>query len=187
MASRTGTGRCAALLLTAAVATGSLTGCQTVADAATAKGCEGTESRVEELKSYGVLGSRPQGTVVPKGFEELDAGCWEDSGEAWVYAERTYVFPGDRTEVTRHYRVAAQRDGWKLSPDSRQSPKEEQTASLCFTLGKGDDATVLDVYFLTEEILDAEERKTGPEFSSGAGYRVAVTSTADGSANSCSD
>ncbi|MEV6074081.1 hypothetical protein AB0L80_03025 [Streptomyces sp. NPDC052069] len=102
MASRTGTGRCAALFLTAAVATGALTGCRTIADAASAKGCEGTESRVEELKAYGVLGSRPRGTVVPKGFEELDSGCWEDSGEAWVYAERTYVFPGDRTEVTRH-------------------------------------------------------------------------------------
>ncbi|MEE1791053.1 hypothetical protein PUR28_09780 [Streptomyces sp. BE308] len=46
---------------------------------------------------------------MPKGFEELDSGCWEDSGEAWVYAERTHAFPGDRTEVTRHYRVAAQR------------------------------------------------------------------------------
>ncbi len=50
-----------------------------------------------------------------------------------------------------------------------------------------DDASMLDVYFLAEEILDAEESKPGPEFSSGAGYRVAVTSAADGSATSCPD
>ncbi|MFF2850032.1 hypothetical protein ACFVT5_27410 [Streptomyces sp. NPDC058001] len=46
---------------------------------------------------------------------------------------------------------------------------------------------MLDVYFLSEEILDAEERKPGTEFSSGSGYRVAVTSAADGSTASCAD
>ncbi|MEU0209287.1 hypothetical protein [Streptomyces canus] len=124
---------------------------------------------------------------MPRGFEDLEAGCWEDSGEAWLYAERTYVFPGDKAEVTQHYRAAAEREGWKPFQATRQSLKEDQPASLCFTLGEADDATRLDVYFLTEEILDAEDSKTGPEFSSGAGYRVAVTSTADGSATSCSD
>jgi hypothetical protein len=124
---------------------------------------------------------------VPQGFEDLEAGCWEDSGEAWLYAERTYVFPGDKADVTQHYRAAAEREGWKPSPATRQSSKEDQPANLCFTLGKTDDSTMLDVYFLTEEILDAEESKAGPEFSSGAGYRVAITSTADGSATSCSD
>jgi hypothetical protein len=168
------------------MATGVLTGCQTLADAASASGCEGTESRVGELKAYGILDSRPQGTIVPQGFEKLDAGCWEDSGEAWLSADRTYVFPGDRADVTQHYRAAAEREGWKPSPATRQSSKEGRPASLCFT-GKTNDATMLDVYFLTEEILDAEETETGPEFSSGAGYRVAITATADGSATSCSD
>ncbi|MER6159662.1 hypothetical protein ABT147_29620 [Streptomyces sp. NPDC001868] len=187
MASRKGTGRCARLLLVAVVSTGALTGCETLVDAASATGCKGTESRVDELKSYGVLDSRPQGTIVPKGFEDLNAGCWEDSGEAWVYADRTYVFPGDKAEVTRHYRAAAERDGWKPSAATRKSAKADKPASLCFTLGKKDDSTTLDVYFLTEEILEAEETETGPEFDSGAGYRVSINSTADGSATSCSD
>ncbi|MFE9767098.1 hypothetical protein ACFYPC_21680 [Streptomyces sp. NPDC005808] len=124
---------------------------------------------------------------MPQGFEDLEAGCWEDSGEASLYAERTYVFPGDRADVTEHYRAAAEREGWKPSQATQQSSEEDMPVNLCFTLGKADDATMLDVYFLTEEILDAEETKTGPEFSSGAGYRVTVTSTADGSATSCSD
>jgi hypothetical protein len=187
LAPRRETGPCGALLVTAALAAGTLTGCQTLADAASASGCEGTESRVGELKAYGILGSPPQGTIVPKGFEGLEAGCWEDSGEAWLHAERTYVFPGDKADVTRHYRAAAEREGWQPSQATRRSSGEDRSANLCFTLGKADDATMLDVYFLTEEILDAEESRPGPEFGSGAGYRVAVTSTADGSATSCSD
>ncbi|MFF7545979.1 hypothetical protein ACFZCU_20455 [Streptomyces canus] len=124
---------------------------------------------------------------MPQGFKDLEAGCWEDSGEAWLHAERTYVFPGDKADVTQYYRAAAEREGWKPSQATRESSTKDQPANLCFTLGKADDATMLDVYFLTEEILEAEERKAGPEFSSGAGYRVAITSTADGSATSCSN
>ncbi|MFD5029602.1 hypothetical protein ACFWM0_04105 [Streptomyces sp. NPDC058405] len=186
MAPRAGTGRCTALLLTVALATGALTGCQSFLDAAPAQGCENTESRVKELESYDILDSRPEGTVVPQGFKDLESGCWEDSGEAWVYAERTYVFRGDKAEVTQYYRAAAEHDGWELSQTSGKASKAERPANLCFTLGTGDGTTMLDVYFLTEEILDAEERKPGPEFSSGSGYRVAVTSTADGSTTSCS-
>ncbi|MFF3375852.1 hypothetical protein ACFYXF_23230 [Streptomyces sp. NPDC002680] len=175
-------------LLTAALATGALTGCRPLSDAVSASGCEGTESRLDKLRSYGILDSLPQGAAVPQGFEDLDSGCWEDSGEAWLYAERTYVFPGDgdRADVTRHYRAAAEREGWKLSQSTRPSAKEDRPTSLCFTRGAADTSTTLDVYFLTEEILDTEEREPGPEFNSGAGYRVAVTATADGSATSCS-
>ncbi|MFF8033597.1 hypothetical protein [Streptomyces sp. NPDC016626] len=158
-----------------------------MADAASTSGCEGTGSRVDELKSYGVLGSRPRGTVEPHGFEGLDAGCWEDSGEAQLYAERTYVFPGDKADVTQHYRAAAEREGWTPSPATRRSPEASRSTNLCFTRGEADNAAMLDVYFLTEEILDAEESKAGPEFDTGAGYRVSVTASADGSATSCSD
>ncbi|MGW1716057.1 hypothetical protein [Streptomyces sp. NPDC002156] len=176
-------------LLTAALTTGALTGCQTLSDAVSASACEGTESRVDELKSYGVLDSLPQGAVVPQGFEDPESGCWEDSGQAWLYADRTYVFPGDgdRADVTRHYRAAAEREGWKPSLSTRRSARTDRPTSLCFTLGEADDTKMLDVYFLTEEILDAEETETGPEFDSGAGYRVAITATADGSATSCSE
>ncbi|CAM5295518.1 hypothetical protein [Streptomyces fumanus] len=167
-------------------ATGALTGCQTLADAASASGCEGTESRVDKLKAHAVLDSQPVGAVEPGGFKGLDAGCWEDSGDVQLYAERTYVFPGAKADVTRHYRAAAERTGWTPSPATRRSP-EGQAANLCFTRGEAGDAAMLDVYFLTEEILDAEETEAGPEFRTGAGYRVSVTSSADGSTTSCQD
>ncbi|MGW2057834.1 hypothetical protein ACWCOZ_28645 [Streptomyces sp. NPDC001840] len=188
MALRTGTGRCAALLLTVALAAGTLTGCDSLLlDAALDGGCENTKSRVKELASYGILDSRPEGTVVPQGFEDLESGCWADSGDAWVYADRTYVFPGDKAEVIPYYRAAAERDGWELSPAYAKPSAAELPADLCFTPGKGDSTTTLEVYFLTAEVLDMEGRKPGPEFNSGSAYRVAVTSPADGSATSCSD
>ncbi|MFJ6571198.1 hypothetical protein ACIQNU_27665 [Streptomyces sp. NPDC091292] len=186
MASHAGIGRGAALLLAVASAAGVLTGCS-VLDAGLDRGCENTGSRVKELESYGILDSRPEGTVVPQGFKDLESGCWADSGDASVYAERTYVFPGDKAEVTRYYRAAAERDGWKAFPASGKSSTAEPSTDLCFTLGKEAGTAMLDVFFLTDKILDEEEREPGPEFSSGSGYRVSVTSAADGSTMSCAD
>ncbi|MFF2525034.1 hypothetical protein [Streptomyces liangshanensis] len=169
----------------------------TLADLAPDSVCEGTGRQVDRLKGYGVLGSRPPGTVVPRGFEDLEAGCWEDSGESWLFAERTYVSPGSRAEVTAHYRAAAERDGWEPSRGTRRSAKDVRQTSLCFTREGADQAggadgaggtATLDVYFLTTEILAAEDSAPGPEFRSGAGYRVSVTAAADGSgAGGCSD
>ncbi|WP_307667762.1 hypothetical protein [Streptomyces sp. V2I9] len=172
-----------------AVAAGALTGCQSIADAASASGCDDTGSRVEKLESYGVLGSRPEGAVVPRGFEKLESGCWQDSGEAQLYASRTYVLRGDgaRAEVAAHYRTVAEQEGWKLSHPSQGASEDGRSASLCFLRAEGDRATALDVYFLTQEILEAEERKPGPEFDSGSGYRVEITAAADGSPADCSD
>ncbi|WP_330321203.1 hypothetical protein OG927_31825 [Streptomyces clavifer] len=186
MALHTGTGRCAALLSTVAVAAGALTGCQSIADAS-ASGCDGTESRVEKLESYGVLGSRPEGAIIPKGFEKLESDCWQDSGDAQLYASRTYVLRGDKAEVAAHYRTVAEQEGWKPARPDQGSSNDGQFAGLCFTRAEGDRATALDVYFLTKEILEAEERKPGPEFGSGSGYRVEITAAADGSPADCSD
>lgn len=182
---RKGVGRHVIALVLSLWATGALTGCQSLADAASASGCESTESRVDELKTHGILDSRPKGALEPTGFKGLDAGCWEDSGDVQLFAERTYVFPGAREDVARHYRAAAEQGGWTPSPATRRS-SEGQAANLCFTRGETGKAAMLEVYFLTKEILDAEESEVGPEFSTGVGYRVSVTSSADGSATDCS-
>lgn len=176
--------RAGLLLMAAGWATGALVACDPLMDAAFAS-CEGTEGRVGELKSYGILDSRPEGTIEPEGFEGVDAGCWADSGDVQLYADRTYVFPGDKADVTRHYRAAAERAGWQPSPATRRSSASDQATNLCFTRGGADGAAMLDVYFLTRQILDDEGTEAGPEFGTGAGYRVSVTSSADGSAVSC--
>ncbi|MFE9181198.1 hypothetical protein ACFYN5_33660 [Streptomyces sp. NPDC007126] len=48
----------------------------------------------EEPAALPILDSRPDEATVARGFEEVDAGCWSDSGDVTVYAERTYAFPG---------------------------------------------------------------------------------------------
>ncbi|WP_432250265.1 hypothetical protein ACRAR1_26230 [Streptomyces sanyensis] len=113
-----------------AVAAGALTGCQSIADSASASGCDGTEGRVEKLESYGVLDSRPEGAVVPKGFEKLESGCWQDSGDAQLYASRTYVLRGDKAGVAAHYRTVAEREGWKPErPDQGRRTADSSPAS----------------------------------------------------------
>ncbi|MFJ5266246.1 hypothetical protein ACIQAC_37880 [Streptomyces sp. NPDC088387] len=180
MISRTGTGRCVRVLLAAALAVGALGGCRTLLDAADESGCDGTGGRVDALRSDGVLDSRPPGATVPDGFEKADAGCWQDSGEAWLYAERTYVFPGDKGDLLDHYRAVAGPAGWKLS-------RTDRSAGLCFTPATGEGTSTLNVRFLTAEDLKAQEPEPGPEFGSGAGYSVALSATADGSPTGCSD
>ncbi|WP_241195667.1 hypothetical protein [Streptomyces sp. SID10362] len=72
----------------------------------------------EEPAALPILDSRPDEATVARGFEEVDAGCWSDSGDVTVYAERTYAFPGTRADVAAHYRTAARRDGWRPDPDA---------------------------------------------------------------------
>ncbi|MFJ8808813.1 hypothetical protein [Streptomyces sp. NPDC102490] len=88
------------LLLATVLVTSALTGC-TLMDLA--QDCEGTDARVEEMAALDILDSRPDEATVPRGFEDVDAGCWTDSGDVMVYAERTYAFPGTRADVATQY------------------------------------------------------------------------------------
>ncbi|MET9773532.1 hypothetical protein ABZ023_04590 [Streptomyces sp. NPDC006367] len=162
----------ASLLLSAALGAAALTGC---ALRGLAEGCEGTDGRVEETAALGILGSRPAGATVPRGFEEADAGCWADSGDVSVYAGRTYAFPGTRAEVAAHYRTAAARDGWRPGPGTA-------SGGLCFT--KQD--MTLRIVFLTAEGLAADGHGNRPDLTAGAGYSVDVESFVNsGEAGGC--
>ncbi len=70
------------------------------------------------MAALGILGSRPEGVTVARGFEEVDAGCWADSGDVVVYVGRTCAFPGTRADVAAHYRTEAVRGGWVPAPDA---------------------------------------------------------------------
>ena len=163
---RTGTTRPALLLLSTVLAAGTLTGC---ALQELTRDCEGTDGRVREMAALGILDSRPAGATVARGFEEVDAGCWADSGDVSVYAGRTYAFPGTEAEVTAHYRRAAVRDGWDPDP-------EAPSGEPCFVK---EDMT-LRVVFLTAEGLAEDGHEDRPDLTTGAGYSV----DADSSTNS---
>lgn len=148
------------LLLSTVVVAGALTGC---ALQELARDCAGTDDRVKEMAGLDILASRPAGATVASGFEEVDAGCWADSGDVSVYASRTYAFPGTPAEVAAHYRTAAVRDGWRQDP-------EAASGDLCFVR----EGTVLRVVLLTAEGLAEDGHGSRPDLTTGAGYSVDV-------------
>ncbi|KOV26546.1 hypothetical protein ADK58_14895 [Streptomyces sp. XY152] len=146
------------LLLATVLAAVTLTGC---ALRELTRDCGGTGGRVKEMAALGILGSRPAGATVARGFEEVDAGCWADSGDVSVYAGRTYAFPGTEAQVAAHYRTAAVRDGWDPEPEA---PSDD----LCFVK---EDMT-LRIVFLTAEGLAEDGHGNRPDLTTGAGYSV---------------
>ncbi|MBL3665697.1 hypothetical protein JL475_06720 [Streptomyces sp. M2CJ-2] len=162
MSLRTGTTRPISLLLSTVFAAGTLTGC---ALQELARDCGGTDGRVKEMAALGILDSRPGKATVARGFEEVDAGCWADSGDVAVYANRTYAFPGTQGEVAAHYRTAAARDGWNPDP-------EASSDDLCFVKEK----MSLYIAFLTAEGLAEDGHGSRPDLTTGAGYSINVHS-----------
>ncbi|MFB7110471.1 hypothetical protein [Streptomyces sp. NPDC056190] len=158
----TGTTRPISLLLSTALAAVTLTGCTLLE---LARDCEGTEDRVKEMAALDILDSRPPGATVPRDFEKVDAGCWADSGDVSVYANRTYAFPGTQAEVAAHYRTAAVRDGW--NPDPEALPDD-----LSFVKEK----MSLQIVFLTAESLAEDGHASRPDLTTGAGYSINVDS-----------
>ncbi|MGC9501768.1 hypothetical protein [Streptomyces sp. WG7] len=150
------------LLLSTVLAVGTLTGC-TLRELA--RGCEGTDDRVQEMATLDILASRPAEATVARGFEEADAGCWADSGDVSVYANRTYAFPGTRAEVAAHYRTAATRNGWNPDPDA-------SSGDLCFAK----EEMTLRIVFLTAEGLAEDGHGSRPDLTTGAGYSINIDS-----------
>lgn len=172
----------ALLLATALMAVG-LTGCSSLSPFDT---CEGTEARVKELSAQPVLTSVPPGATVPKDFAPVDAECLDDSGDAWLYAERTYAFPGSRQEVVDFYRTTAEAGGWHLQSDPMDPDVADTEAGLCFTKGGDGDALMLTVRFTTARQLKIEyDYEAGPEFDSGSGFHIEVGSETDGAKTGC--
>ncbi|MFE6814772.1 hypothetical protein [Streptomyces sp. NPDC057675] len=159
---RTSTTHPISLLLSTTLAAATLTGC---ALQELTRDCEGTDDRVKEMAALDILNSRPDGATIARGFEEVDAGCWADSGEVVVYADRTYTFPGTRAEVTAHYWTAVVRDGWTQDP-------EALIGDLRFIR---EDMT-LSIVFLTAERLAKDGHGSRPDLTTGAGYSVSIDS-----------
>ncbi|MFE9172798.1 hypothetical protein ACFYNZ_25550 [Streptomyces kebangsaanensis] len=158
----TGTTRPISLLLSTALAAATLTGCTLLE---LARDCEGTEDRVKETAALDILDSRPAGATVARGFEKVDAGCWADSGDVTVYANRTYAFPGTQAEVAAYYRTAAVRDGWNPDPEALSD-------DLCFVKEK----MSLQIVFLTAEGLAEGGHGSRPDLTTGAGYSINIDS-----------
>jgi hypothetical protein len=153
------------LLVSTALAVGTLTGC-TLQELA--RDCEGTDDRVKEMAALDILDSRPAEATVARGFEKVDAGCWADSGDVSVYANRTYAFPGKRAEVAAHYRTAAARNGWNPDPEALSD-------DLCFAK----EEMTLRIVFLTAGGLAEDGHGSRPDLTTGASYAINIDSFAN--------
>ncbi|MFF3846428.1 hypothetical protein [Streptomyces sp. NPDC002328] len=174
-----------ALLLATALMTAGLTGCSALSPFNT---CDDTEARLKDLRSQPILNSTPEGATASKGLDSVDARCIDDTGDAWLYAERVYAFPGSRQEVVDFYRTAAKADGWYLPPAPPALGTPETAAGLCFTRGGDGDALMLTLRFTTAGDLKIEhDYDAGPEFDSGSGFEMKVGSETDGAKTGCWD
>ncbi|WP_329101784.1 hypothetical protein [Streptomyces sp. NBC_01439] len=172
--------RTAALLLSAALVAGGLSGCSFLSPFKT---CEGTGARMKELESLPLLASPPPGATSPRTFDGVSSECADDSGDAWLSAGRTYVYPGTRQEVLDHYRRAAEADGWRFVP----APMSGQDAGgACFTKGGDGRAQVLTLDFPPVRfVTEFYGPEAAAEFASGSGFEISVGSEADGATTSC--
>ncbi|MFI1715301.1 hypothetical protein [Streptomyces litmocidini] len=174
-----------ALLLAVALTAGGLGGCSALTAAMGFTDCEGSGERVERLRSIALLDTPPKGATEPRGYEGVEAGCWEDSGYASVQADRTYAFSGTPAEVIRHYRTAAARDGWRPGSTGRSVP--DMPIDLCFTRSVDGTPTILTVSSLTPTTLAWESGPVPPELATGSGFRVEATADVEGGAIDCDD
>ncbi|GAA2628019.1 hypothetical protein [Streptomyces spororaveus] len=173
-------GRAAALLLSAAIVAGGLSGCSFLSPFKT---CEGTGARMKELESLPLLSSPPPGASAPRTFDGVYSECADDSGDAWLSAGRTYVYPGTRQEVLDHYRKAAEADGWRFEPE--RTPDQGRFGS-CFTKGGDGQAKVFTLSFPPVRLLtEFYGPGAAAEFATGAGFEITVGSEADGAETSC--
>ncbi|MCX4962828.1 hypothetical protein [Streptomyces virginiae] len=172
--------RAAALLLSAVLVAGGLSGCSFLTPFKT---CEGTEARMKELESLPLLASPPPGASAPRTFDGAFSECADDSGDAWLSAGRTYVYPGTRQEVLDHYRKAAEADGWRFEPEPM--PGQERFGS-CFTKGEDGQAKVFALSFPPAHFLtEFYGPEAAAEFATGSGFEITVGSEADGATTSC--
>ncbi|WP_225803721.1 hypothetical protein [Streptomyces sp. NK15101] len=173
-----------ALLLAVVLTTGGLTGCSSLTAVMGLGSCDGSEERVERIRSIALLDAPPEGATEPRGYEGVEASCWEDSGDAAISAGHTYAFPGTPAEVIRHYRTEAARDGWRPGPSLPSTP--EVPIDLCFTRSVDGIPTILTVYSLTPGSFGAtEEHPFPPELTTGSGFHVEAMADAAGEAIDC--
>ncbi|MET9691212.1 hypothetical protein ABZY81_22470 [Streptomyces sp. NPDC006514] len=173
-------GRTAALLLSAVFVAGGLSGCSFLSPFKT---CEGTGARMKELESLPLLSSPPPGASAPRSFDGSYSECADDSGDAWLSAGRTYVYPGTRQEVLDHYRRAAETDGWRFVPDPVPG---RDLGDACFTKGEDGRAKVFTLSFPPARFLNEfYGAEAAAEFASGSGFELTVGSEADGAKTAC--
>jgi hypothetical protein len=172
------------LLLTALLVGTTLSGCSFISPFTT---CEGTEPAVAELNGLPALELRPARAAPIGGGAAAKAYCTEDSGEAWLTAERLYAYDGSRSEVLEYYGREAPAAGWRPMQSLDTGP-DGRISVFCFESGEHPSVTL--AFESPEELREFYGVDPGPE-PSGPGSRIwfslSAEAASDGSRMGCFD
>ncbi|MFF5705052.1 hypothetical protein ACFY7H_21475 [Streptomyces sp. NPDC012794] len=105
------------LLLATVLAAAALSGCSHLSPFTT---CEGTGPQVAALDQSPALDLHPPGARPLHGGATDGATCTDDSGDAWLSADRLYVYDGSAADVLAYYARELPAAGWH--PVRRSGP-----------------------------------------------------------------
>ncbi|MFE5805977.1 hypothetical protein [Streptomyces sp. NPDC056491] len=115
-------------LLPAALLVGaSLSGCSLVFP----ETCDGTEAALAELDKVSALTLRPARATPVGGEAGTAPHCTEDTGGAWLTAQRTYAYDGSRKEILDYFGREAPAAGWR-PVESLDSERTRDFVVFCF-------------------------------------------------------
>ncbi|MFD3538389.1 hypothetical protein ACFWUQ_02670 [Streptomyces sp. NPDC058662] len=116
------------LLLATVLAGATLSGCSFLSPFAT---CEGTGPEVAALDELPALDLHPPGARPLDGGAADGATCTDDSGDAWLSADRLYVYDGNAADVLAYYARELPAAGWHPVQRIGAAP-EGRTPVTCF-------------------------------------------------------
>ncbi|HET6858672.1 MAG TPA: hypothetical protein VFH94_16480 [Streptomyces sp.] len=170
------------LLLTTLLLGATLSACSSITSSTT---CEDTEQAAAALDRLPELQLRPA-RATPVAGATNKAYCTQDSGDAWLTAERLYAHHGSRAGVQEYYTREAAAAGWRPVQDPNTGAGDS-TSALCFE-SSGQPSLTL-AFESQEDLREFYGVKPGPELS-GRDARIwfswSTETAPDGSPMGCS-
>ncbi|MCX4960057.1 hypothetical protein [Streptomyces virginiae] len=147
--------------------------------------CKRTGPYLAELTKVPVLELRPDRAAPLGGEAGPHAGCTEESGVAWLSAERLYAYSGSQEEVLEYYDRAAPKVGWRPARDHHLEP-DDQRPRFCFE-SRGRPSVTLG-FHTAQQLREAYGVDPGPETDATGPriwFSVRTSAQNDGSSFGC--
>lgn len=159
-----------------------LSGCSGISPFTT---CEGTEAAVAGLNGLQALELRPERAAPLSGEGAAAAYCVDDTGDAWLIAERWYSYDGSRADVLEYYGREAPAAGWRPVQSLDTGP-DGRISVFCFESGEHPSLTL--AFESPEHLRTLYGVEPGPD-PVGAGSRTwfswSAEAASDGSRMGC--
>ncbi|GHI85236.1 hypothetical protein ACWGF3_02135 [Streptomyces xanthophaeus] len=147
--------------------------------------CKGTGPAVAELDELPALELHPPGATPVDGGAADGATCTDDSGDAWLTADRLYVYDGSEVEVVAYYVREMAAAGWHPGPRVGPAPQGRIPAP-CFE--SPDRPSVRVIFESPAELREFYQVDPGPEPTGSAPrtwFVLSAEASPDGSRMDC--